>query len=356
MKLKQSTRRLTLKIMQWSFLHLCLAAVFANVSLALDVSAQEVLDQRISVRAVDQKINTVLSYIEKNSEVKFLYSPNLIRSSRKVTLNASNEKLSVVLDKLLVPQNISYELVGKRIILKRKLPPSQSRETGETQLPGVILPIDVTISGQVTDETGGVLPGVNILLKGTQRGTTTDQDGKYRLSVPENLAESATLVFSFVGYEPQEVIVGNRTTIDLVLNPDLQALEEVVVVGYGTQKKSDLTGSVVRANIDAFRESPNVNLAQSLQGSVPGLNIGQVNAAGENPSISVRGRTTINGNQNVLLVVDGIIFTGSMSDLNPSDIASVDVLKDPSSMAIFGAQAANGVILITTKGGQKGSV
>ena len=242
-------------------------------------------------------------------------------------------------------------MVGKRIILKRELASGSDKPTGQAEPETTTQPADRTIAGQVTDEQGAALPGVNILLKGTQRGTTTNQDGQYSLSIPDG--GESTLVFSFVGYEPQEVAVGNRSSLDLVLKPDLQALEEVVVVGYGTQKKSDLTGSVVRANIEAFRESPNVNLAQSLQGTVPGLNIGQTNQAGQNPSISIRGRTTINGNQNVLLVVDGIIFTGSMSDLNPADIASVDVLKDPSSMAIFGAQAANGVILITTKGGKQ---
>jgi TonB-linked SusC/RagA family outer membrane protein len=149
-----------------------------------------------------------------------------------------------------------------------------------------------------------------------------------------------------------QVPVDNRSQIDVTLKTDMSSLEEVVVVGYGTQKKSDVTGSVVRANIEAFRESPNVNIAQSLQGSVPGLNVGQVNRAGQNPSISVRGRTTLSGNQQVLIVVDGIIFTGSLSDLNPNDIESIDVLKDASSMAIFGAQAANGVIMITTKTGK----
>lgn len=353
MKLKHSTQRFALKIMKWSFFHLCIAVIFANVSLALDLSAQEVLDQRISVRAVDQKINTVLAYIEKNSEVKFSYSPNLIQASRKVTLNATNEKLSAVLDRLLVPHNLSYEAVGKRIILKRVLPGTKDKAIApiKQQTQTIKLPVDRGITGRVTDDQGEALPGVNILLKTTQRGTTTDQNGAYSLSIPDG--NESTLVFSFVGYEPREVEVGNQSTLDISLSPDQKSLNEVVVVGYGTQKKSDLTGSVVRANIEAFRESPNVNLAQSLQGTVPGLNIGQTSSAGQNPSISIRGRTTINGNQNVLLVVDGIIFTGSMSDLNPADIASVDVLKDPSSMAIFGAQAANGVILITTKGGKQ---
>ena len=210
-----------------------------------------------------------------------------------------------------------------------------------------------TISGQVTDlSTGEPLPGVNILAKSTSTGTVTDIDGNYRLTVAD---EVITLVFSSIGYETLEEVISGRSTIDLSLAPDIQSLSEVVVVGYGTQEKSDLTGSVARADIESFRESPNVSIAQSLQGTVPGLNIGQVSAAGDNPSIAIRGSSTINGNQDVLIVVDGIIYTGGLNDLNPNDIEAIDVLKDPSSKAIFGAQAANGVILVTTKSGTKSS-
>ena len=210
--------------------------------------------------------------------------------------------------------------------------------------------IEKTVTGTVTDENDEGLPGVNILVKNTTVGTVTDVDGNYRLNASD---DAETLVFSSVGYVSEEVNISGRSVINIQMTPDIQSLSEIVVVGYGTQEKSDLTGSVVRADIDAFRESPNVTIAQSLQGSVPGLNVGQVSEAGGNPAISVRGRNTINGNQNVLIVVDGIIYTGDLSDLNPNDIGSIDVLKDPSSMAIYGAQAANGVILVTTKQGGK---
>lgn len=210
-----------------------------------------------------------------------------------------------------------------------------------------------TITGQVTDqENGETLPGVNVVVKGTTVGTVTDVDGNYQIAAPD---DAEVLVFSSVGYAVQEVNINNRSVIDLRLVPDIQSLSEVVVVGFGTQEKSDLTGAVARADIESFRESPNVSIAQSLQGTVPGLNIGQVDVAGENPSISVRGRSTLSGNQDVLIVVDGIVYTGNLNDLNPNDIASVDVLKDPSSMAVYGAQAANGVILITTKAGKEAS-
>ena len=208
-----------------------------------------------------------------------------------------------------------------------------------------------TVTGKVTDETGSGLPGVTVLQKGTTNGLTTAADGAYSIALP---AGDATLVFSFVGYVTQEVPITNQSTVDIKLGTDTKALSEVVVVGYGTQRKEDLTGAVASADLKAFRNQPNTNITQSLQGSVPGLNVGQSNAAGGNPSIQVRGANTINGNQNVLIVLDGIIFTGALSSINPDDIASVDVLKDASSTAVYGAQAANGVLLITTRQGSAG--
>ncbi|WP_236978956.1 SusC/RagA family TonB-linked outer membrane protein [Membranihabitans maritimus] len=208
---------------------------------------------------------------------------------------------------------------------------------------------EITVNGSVQDASGEPVIGATILVKGTTNGTTTDIDGQYELA---NVGADTVLVFSYVGMKSQEVMVNAQNRIDVVLEEGAIGLEEVVVVGYGTQRKSDLTGSIASADIEAFRESPNVNIMQSLQGSVPGVQIGQVNQAGEEPSIQVRGQSTLNGSTSPLIVVDGIIFRGRIADLNPADIASVDVLKDASSKAIYGAQAANGVILITTKEGK----
>lgn len=361
MKLKHSTQRFALKIMKWSFFHLCIAVIFANVSLALDLSAQEVLDQRISVRAVDQKINTVLAYIEKNSEVKFSYSPNLIQASRKVTLNATNEKLSAVLDRLLVPHNLSYEAVGKRIILKRVLPGTKDKAIApiKQQTQTIKLPVDRGITGRVTDDQGEALPGVNILLKTTQRGTTTDQNGAYSLSIPDG--NESTLVFSFVGYEPREVEVGNQSTLDISLSPDQKSLNEVVVVGYGQQKKSNVTGSIstLKGADIANVQSPSFDTA--LQGKMPGV---MVSSNGGQPGggivVRIRGIGSIN-NSNPLYIVDGVQRdpgndenSNPLANINPNDIESIDILKDAASTAIYGARAANGVVLITTKRGSAG--
>lgn len=210
-----------------------------------------------------------------------------------------------------------------------------------------------TVTGKVVDETGTGLPGVNILVKGTTNGTTSDVNGSYSLAVPGG---EAVLVFSFIGYETQEVPIGGRSTIDVSLVASIQSLAEVVVVGYGTQKKVDVTGSVARVDLEAMANAPNTNIGQYLQGTVPGLNVGLSTFSGGTPPISIRGQVTLNGSQSVLIIVDGIQFTGSLSSINPDDIASIDVLKDASATAVYGAQAANGVILITTRKGRPGQM
>ncbi|QKJ28560.1 TonB-dependent receptor [Mucilaginibacter mali] len=210
----------------------------------------------------------------------------------------------------------------------------------------------VTITGKIVDEqTGETLPGVTVKVKNTTRMTSTNLAGVYSIAI-NNPQE--VLVFTFVGYEPQERAAGSLKTINISLKPTASNLNEVVVVGYGTQKKQFLTGSVARANLEAFHDAPDANFVQMLQGTVVGLNIGQVNVAGQTPAIQVRGASTLNGNTTVLIILDGIQYNGDLQSINPDDIATIDVLKDASATAVYGAQAANGVILITTKKGKQG--
>ena len=206
------------------------------------------------------------------------------------------------------------------------------------------------IQGQVQDAEGHPLIGATIKVKNGTASTQTDVEGKFQIEA----ADQDQLMISYTGYANQEITVVGQKDVQIILHPAGTDLDEVVVIGYGTAKKSDLTGSVVSANLDALKAAPNTNLAQSLQGVAPGLNIGQVNSAGQTPDIQIRGATTINGNTSVLIVLDGIIYNGSLASINPDDIASVDVLKDASSTAIYGAQAANGVLLITSKKGKAG--
>lgn len=227
-------------------------------------------------------------------------------------------------------------------------------------IPAVFLIISISgawaqeklISGTVKDESGGSMPGVNIIIKGTATGAATDADGKFTVSVSSN---DAVLIFSFVGYTTQEVRVGALSTIDVSLVPDAISLQEVVVMGYGEQKKTSITGSVTTVKADAIRQSPVANLSNALVGRMPGIVF--VNRSGEPGNdgslIRVRGSNTI-GNTGALIVIDGIANrSGGLDRINPADVESITVLKDASA-AIYGAQAANGVILVTTKRGKTG--
>lgn len=207
------------------------------------------------------------------------------------------------------------------------------------------------ISGRVTSSTDEPIPGVTVLLKGTSIGTVTDLEGRYTLSLPDT---GGILVFSFVGFSPEEVPVENQSVIDVTLLEDSKQLEEVVVVGYGTQKKRDLTGAVSQVNAERL-ENENPNAVQDiLRGNVAGLNVGYSTSAKGGGNLEIRGKTTLNAGSSPLIVLDGAIYYGALADINPNDIETVDVLKDASSAAVFGAKAANGVILITTKKGKAG--
>jgi TonB-dependent SusC/RagA subfamily outer membrane receptor len=213
-----------------------------------------------------------------------------------------------------------------------------------------------TISGKVTDEKGQAsLPGVTITVKGTTKRAGTDGEGNYRLS---DVSNSDVLVFSYIGYASKEVPASsaNGTTLNVILNADATNLNEVVVVGYGTQKRSDVTGAVASVGKERLDQVPNTNFAQALQASIPGLSIDQNagGAEGNDNAIRIRGRNSISAETSPLLVLDGVPYNGSISDINPQDIESIDVLKDASSSAIYGSRGANGVILITSKKGVRG--
>ncbi|WP_163381224.1 SusC/RagA family TonB-linked outer membrane protein [Cyclobacterium sp. SYSU L10401] len=210
--------------------------------------------------------------------------------------------------------------------------------------------MDVTVTGTVTDENGQPIPGATVSVPGTSIGTATDLDGKYSITVPED----ASLVFSFIGFESQTIEVDNRSTIDITLTESAQALDEVVVVGYGTQEKVNLTGAVGVAGSDRLVNRPVANVAEGLQGVIPNLNIEPRNGdPSQSPSFNVRGFTSINGGQ-PLVLVDNVPM--NLNQINPNDIESVSVLKDASAAAVYGARAAFGVILVTTKSGKEGKV
>ena len=204
------------------------------------------------------------------------------------------------------------------------------------------------VRGKILNSESQPVNGVSITVKGSPTGVSSDANGDFQISAPAN----GTLQITSVGYTAQEVPVNGRTTINISLAQSQTGLSEVVVVGYGTQKKTDVTGAVSRVNLEAMGNAPNTNISQFLQGTVPGLNVGLSTVSGGTPPISIRGQVTLNGSQNVLIILDGIQYNQSLSSINPDDIASIDVLKDASATAVYGAQAANGVILITSRKGR----
>lgn len=323
-----------------------LALFFASMVCAHDLSGQGILDKEISVRFDNASLKKVLSKIEQVAGVKFTYSPSVIEEDQKVSINASNLTLADLLNELLAPMDIRYKLIADRISLYK---PSafgldSTRNAGGTQR--LVFPV----SGTVMDADSNPLPGANIIEKGTTNGTTSDADGKFSLNV-EN--ENSVLVFSFIGYITREEVVSGRQAIDIRLEQDVKNLEQVVVVGYGTQKKVNLTGAVGAIDGDALVISPATSPVAAMQGRLPGVTITQTTGAPgkERMSILIRGLGTMN-NASPMIIVDGI--ESEINNISPQDIESVSVLKDASSAAIYGTRAANGVILVTTKRGKSG--
>jgi TonB-linked SusC/RagA family outer membrane protein len=310
--------------------------LFLLVSFQTIASVTYSQDTKVTVKMNHAQVKEVLKEIERSSEFYFVYNNELIDVERVVNVEARNQKIKDILDALFSDEGVSYTVMGRQIVLSPE----------ELMAENIDQPQQKTVRGTVADQKGEAIPGVTVTVKGTTRGTITDVDGNFSLSIP---ADAEVLVFSFVGMRTQEVPIEDENTFNVSLEEDLVGLDEVVVVGYGTMKKSDLTGAVARADMSALDNSPNVNVLQGLKGTVPGLNIGAVTTAGGNPEISIRGRNSISGTTSPLIVLDGIIFRGEFTDINPNDIESIDVLKDASSSAIYGSQGANGVLLITTK-------
>lgn len=352
MKKTRNLRVLIFPIMRISLIQVLIGMVFLNVSHAHHLKAQEFLNRNISLNTEETEVKRVLSKIEKLADVKFVYSPKTIQANRRVSMNIHNRKLSEALDVVLKPLGISYEVIDGQILLKNMSSGTSSDVALKeiASISSLTEMAEITISGTVTDEKDGALPGVNIILKGTNRGTTTDAKGQYKIKIPN---ENAELVFTYIGYKRQELKVGSRTVVNVSLIPEETSLSEVIVVGYGTEKKETLTGSVTTVKGAEIVKSPSINVSNSLAGRLPGVTA--VTRSGEpgydGSTIRIRGVNTL-GNNDALVVIDGIPGR-SLDRIDPNSIESISVLKDASA-AIYGAQAANGVILITTKRGKSG--
>jgi TonB-linked SusC/RagA family outer membrane protein len=355
-------------VMKITLAQIVFAVIFTSLTYASGESrAQEILERRVTIHAQNAELKTVLKNIEDQADVKFAYSQKTIRAERLVNINISRQKLSEALLVLLEPLNVSYEIASGRILLTINKPVNLDapQQPGVENMPGSNL---ATVSGKVIDDSNVGLPGVSVVLKGTQRGTTTDKDGEFQIEVPEK--SGAVLVFSFVGYVMQELEIGNQTSVSVTMKPENKSLEEVVVVGYGTVKKSDLTGSVSSIKGDAIREMPVTSVDQAIQSRAPGVQVTQSSGApGGGISIRVRGANSINSGSEPLYVIDGFPMypdngalgtsgnrqpSNAMATINPNEIESIEILKDASATSIYGSRGANGVILITTKRGKEG--
>ncbi len=354
MKKTIHSRKLLRKLMKTTALQLIIGTIFSGFCLAFDGHAQDILDQSIQLKAEDAKLRSVLSTIERKYEVQFVYSSRAIGANRKVDVHSTDQRLADFLDQLLLPMQVNYRVLRGRIILT----PIVTNPTTASRLENAPIPlfeqiVERTITGTVTDQsTNEPLPGVSVLAKNTNAGTVTDVDGKYRLTVPDR---AEVLVFSSVGFNSQEMTIGNRTTIDLTLSPDIKALGEVVVIGYGSVERKDLTGSVASIKGEEVAKIATARFDDALRGKVAGVQITPTSGApGAGVSIRIRGNNSLNASNEPLVVIDGFIGAGDLNNINTNDIESIEVLKDASATAIYGSRGSNGVILVTTKRGKEG--
>lgn len=289
---------------------------------------------KVSIRMNNVKLDKILNEIENQTDYLFIYN-NQVDINKITSVKVKNEAVTQVLDRILSGTGINYELEGTHIILTTEaIKDLHAQQQAKT------------VTGTVTDVSGEPIIGANIRIKGTTTGTITDIDGNFSIEAePQSVIE-----VSYIGYLTQETVINNQKSIRFLLKEDTKTLDEVVVIGYGVQKKADLTGSVANINTEKLNTQSNANIGQALQGKIAGVDIvSQGGAPGSGTRIMVRGIGTLN-NASPLYIVDGM-YMNSIDHINPNDIASIDVLKDASSAAIYGSRAANGVIIVTTKEG-----
>ena len=318
------------------------------ITALLQVSSAASFSQTVSLKFRNAKLETVLKEIGSQTGYDLVYITPLINEAKPVSIYVTNAPLADVLEKSFSNQTLTYTISNNTIIVRKRIAALSSVTLVDIKrLTEKAPPTD--IRGQVTDSKGEALIGVSVRLKGSAAGASTDVNGRYTLSIPDG---PATLVFTYIGYDEKEVVVSGRTSVDVQLEQSNQALSEVVVIGYGTQKRSDLTGSVVSVSAKDIKDQAFSNINQALQGKVAGVQFTSTSGdPGEGVNVRIRGLNTFGGS-GPLYVVDGMPMEGSdINAINPNDIESTTVLKDGSAAAIYGSRSANGVILLTTKSG-----
>ncbi|MGE4586329.1 MAG: TonB-dependent receptor plug domain-containing protein, partial [Mangrovibacterium sp.] len=310
-------------------------------SLGIESYSQET---KFNLNYKNSSLKEILVSIENQSEFYFLYSSKIVDVDRKINaISIHGKNILETLDEIFKDTDIFYTIKNRQILLSCENDQSIAVNSNQQQR---------SVSGKVTDISGLPLPGVTVVVKGTTQGTITDIDGNYALS---HIPGDAILLFSFVGMKAQEISVAGKTVINIAMEEETIGLDEVVAIGYGTVRKSDLTGAVGVIKADRLDQQINTNVGSALQGKMAGVSIeASGGLPGSEMNIQIRGAGSLNNNL-PLILVDNIPVT-SLNNINPTDIESMEVLKDASAAAIYGSRAANGVILVTTKGGKKGPV
>ncbi|MDR1201315.1 MAG: TonB-dependent receptor [Tannerellaceae bacterium] len=293
---------------------------------------------RVNINITNVQAKEIISQIEEQTDYLFVYN-HLIDLSKKMSVQASNTPVAEVLARMFENTDIIYAMEGNNILLMKRNEFFEQQQNTRR------------ITGTVVDEYGESIIGANIVEKGTTNGVVADGFGNFSIMISNNIS----LQVSYIGYITQEIAVKNQTTLHIILKEDTKTLDEVIVIGYGSIRKSDLTGAVSSVRSDALRDLPSNNISSALQGRVPGVHIQQNSGApGANMQIRIRGANSITGSNEPLWIIDG--FPGDQNTINTSDIESIEVLKDASSTAIYGSRGANGVIIVTTKQGKSGRI
>ena len=287
---------------------------------------------KITVILRNTEWSKALVAVEKASSYRFVYSTDIAPVNKKIDLVVRDADLPEVMDKLLLSTTLSYKVMPDKVVVlfsKVEIAP------------------EIRVSGRITDENGAPLSGASVRVKGSSQGVSANANGEFAITVPDD----AVLIFSYVGYDERQIPVSGQATINVALQPSVKIQDQVVVIGYGTQRKIDVTGSVTQVKGEEISKQPVINPISGLQGKVAGVQITNNGAPGSSPQIRIRGVGTVYGNANPLYVVNGVWYD-DISFLNPADIENMTILKDASSEAIYGIRAANGVVLITTKKGK----
>ncbi|OPZ31991.1 MAG: TonB-dependent Receptor Plug Domain protein [Bacteroidetes bacterium ADurb.BinA174] len=305
--------------------------------------------QKISLNFNKKNLKTVLESISHQTGYSLAYSKEVINLNDKVSIKANQVELEMVLERLLTPRNLSYEIIEDKIYILYKAPERKTEIGGTNEITQQNQPVGQQISGMVTDENGVPIIGANISVVGSTIGTVTDIDGHYSLNVPRG----SVLRFSYIGFVNQEFTITNQTTLNVQMSEDVEMLQEVVVIGYGTQRITKVSGAISTIKSEDIVAQKPVRVEEALQGRASGINVIQNGSPGSKPTVLIRGIPSFTGTDPVV-IIDGVPQTlNDFNALNAADIASVNVLKDAASTAIYGVKGGNGVIVVTTKSGRK---